>query len=99
MANQVSSIQDMVRYHLKVEPIVYKYISKHEESGIITEIYMVRSIKRDNQSYNVVNELHQWICDCPSFKYRSGIDSQGHCKHIRFVKFLLDEGVEIQVIQ
>lgn len=94
----ISSIVGMVKYHLEVEPIVFKYMSKDEKTGEITEIYMVKSITRPNASYNVVLDGDNWICDCKSFTFKSGLDSQGHCRHIRFVTFLLAEHVEIKVI-
>ena len=88
----------MVQYHLKVKAIVYKYISEDPESGKKEVIYMVKSITQDKESYNVVGDNDVWICDCPSYKYQSATDEHGHCKHIRFVKFLLDEHVEITII-
>lgn len=98
MTKQLAGIDVLVSYHLNKEPIVFKYISKSEETGDTIEIYMIKSITQDNQSYNVVQEGEKWICDCPSYKYRSGVNEQGHCKHIRFVTFLLNEKVEIAVI-
>ncbi len=94
----VASIAPMVEYHLKVKPIVYKYVGKDENTGESFEFFMVKSIKQDSKSYNVVNENDEWVCDCPSFKFRSGTDVHGHCKHIRLVRFLLDKKVEIEVI-
>lgn len=95
---RVTPIDKMVEYHLKVMPIVYKYIQKEKNTGKEIIIYMIKSISRENHSYNVVNEDGQWICDCPSYKYKSGTDSDGHCKHIRLIIFMLDNNVEIPVI-
>lgn len=88
----------MVEYHLKVKPIVYKYVGKDEKTGETFEFYMIQSIKQENQSYTVVYENDKWVCDCPSFKFQTGTDVHGHCKHIRLVRFLLDKKVEIKVI-
>ncbi len=87
------SIKDMVEYHLKKEPIVYIYNEKDK-----VPLYIVKSILRKNQSYNCVKENDVWYCDCHSFKYRSGVDPKGHCKHIRLILFLIENNVEIKEV-
>ena len=27
----------------------------------------------------------KWSCSCPSFQYKSGLDADGNCKHIRMM--------------
>jgi len=94
----MSGLEALVEYHLKKEPIVYKYVSENRDIGTVTEIYMIKSITQKFKSYNVVCENENWICDCPSYKFKTGVDSKGHCKHIKLVIFLIDEKVEIKVI-
>lgn len=98
MTNLVTGIADMVKHHLQVSPLVYRYKSETATAKQDQEMYIVKSIKRTNQSYIVVFENNQWACDCPSFKYHSGVDSSGNCKHIRLIIFLKSEHVEIKEI-
>lgn len=93
------NIVPMVKEHMGPKgPIVVAYKDVSEKTGEEQIIYMIKSISRPNQSYNVVKEAGKWFCDCPSFKYRSGVDKEGHCKHIVLVTFLLNENVEIPEI-
>lgn len=94
----VSSIEPMVKYHLQVAPIVYVDKLKNEVTGKLDTIYMIKSLKEEYASYNVICDEGKWICDCPSYKFQTGTDATGHCKHIRFVIFLLKEKVEIKSI-
>lgn len=85
MGNRVAEI---VEYHLTREKIIYR-IKEGED------LFIVRSIKRINESYIVIKENDKWSCDCHSFKYHSGTSPEGYCKHILSIIFLLQEGVEI----
>ena len=95
----MSKLTDLVRQHVGPKgPIVLLYKDKNEETGVTQEIYMIKSISRVNQSYNIVEDNGKWVCDCPSFKYRSGVDKDGHCKHCLLVSFLLSNHVNIEEI-
>jgi len=95
----LSKVSDMVEEHFSPRgPIVILYKDVNEESGKVTEIYMIKSITRKNHSYNVVFENGKWYCDCPAFKFRKGVDKEGHCKHCLLVIFLLDQKVVINEI-
>ena len=87
-------VAEMITYHLKKEKIVYKL--EENETEII---YMLKSIKRDSQTYNVVynKQYESWICDCPAFKFRRRLQKE-FCKHIEFIKVLLSEGIIIDSI-
>lgn len=89
----MNKVAEMIRIHMSGEKLVYKYI---DDNGKV--IYMLKSIKGVNQSYNVIFENDRWFCDCPAFKFKSGCDKDGYCKHIQFVRFLLDNDVEIEVV-
>jgi hypothetical protein len=88
----MSKVSELVEYHLKTEPIVYKYV---EGPNVI---YMIKSISGPNKSYNVVFENNQWSCDCQSFKFKCGVTKEGHCKHISLVTFLIQEKIKIKEI-
>jgi len=95
----MSKVSELVAEHLGPRgPIVLLYKDKNENTGQEKLIYMLKSITRKNQSYNVIEENSKWFCDCPSFKYRSGVDKEGNCKHILLVTFLLNEDVVINEI-
>lgn len=89
----MSKVSDMLDYHLKKEPIVYIIEQKENET-----IYMIKSIMRDSQTYNIVDEIvnnkHIWTCDCPAFKFRRKL-GRSTCKHIDFIQFLLNEKIVI----
>jgi len=87
-----AKVAELIRYHLKKEKIVYIL----EESDNST-IYMLKSIKRDSQTYNVVNENGTWTCDCPAFKYRRRFGKE-LCKHIDFIQVLIKEEIPIESI-
>ncbi len=95
----MSKVSEMVEEHFGPRgPIVILYKDKNEDTGHETKIYMIKSISRKNQSYNVVKDNLRWICDCPAFKYRKGVDKEGHCKHCLLVIFLLEKNVVINEI-
>ena len=95
----MSRVSDLVEEHLGPRgPIVLLYKDTSTESGKETLIYMVKSVSRSNQSYNVVQENGKWFCDCPSFKYRKSVDKDGHCKHCLLVIFLINQNVVISEI-
>ncbi len=94
----MSRVSDLVEYHLTKEKIVYKFIEKSEVTGKDEIMYQVKSIKEENQSYVVVCKNDIWYCDCPSFKYKTGTDANGNCKHIMLIIFLNDNKVEIEEI-
>lgn len=85
----------MVKQHVNVAPICYRNILE-EEGYERTTIYMIKSIERSDQSYNVTQDTEMsWTCDCPSFKYQTGTTDEGYCKHIVFVRFLLKNEMKI----
>ena len=95
----MSKVSELVAEHLGPRgPIVLLYLDKNEHGGEDKKIYMIKSISRKNQSYNVVKENEIWYCDCPAFKYRKGVDKDGNCKHCLLVSFLLSKDVVINEI-
>lgn len=91
----MSRVSDLVSEHVKRGPICYKHVHVNEVTKKEEIIYMIKSVSRPNQVYNIIYEGGQWYCDCPSFKYKSGTNTQGHCKHIQFVVFMIQKNVEI----
>ncbi len=87
-------VAQMIQHHAKKEKIVYVLEDNKDET-----IYMLKSIMRDSQTYNVVHDkvTKSWTCDCPAFKFRGRLKKE-FCKHIEFIKILLDEGVIIDSI-
>ncbi len=94
----VTPINKMVEHHLRVSPIVYRYKPDEADLKEGQEMFVVQSMKGENKSYIVMLENTEWSCDCPSFKFRSGVDQLGNCKHIRLIIFLKDNNVEIKEI-
>lgn len=94
----MSSFSKLVEHHLTKEKIVFKEITKSETSGKEQVHYQVKSITQKNQSYVVVYENDVWYCDCPSFKYKTGTDVNGNCKHIQLIIFLNANKVVIEII-
>ena len=90
----MSRVSDLVEYHLKKESIVY------EEKTDYGVLYYVKSIKRKNQVYVVEfnKNKSEWYCDCPSFKYRTGVSKEGYCKHVLFIRFLNDNSYEVKKV-
>jgi len=84
----LNRVAEIVEYHLTREKIIYR-INEGED------LFIVRSIRSKNESYMVIRENDKWSCDCHSFKYHSGTNELGQCKHILSIIFLLQEGVEI----
>jgi len=87
-------VAQMIKYHATKEKIVYRLEDNKDET-----IYMLKSIMRDSQTYNVVNDKvsKTWVCDCPAFKFRKRLNKE-FCKHIEFIKMLLAEEVTIDSI-
>ncbi len=87
-------VAQMIKYHATKEKIVYQLEDNKDET-----IYMLKSIMRDSQTYNVVYDkvTKSWTCDCPAFKFRGRLKKE-FCKHIEFIKILLDERIEIDSI-
>ena len=81
----------MIQYHLKKEKIVYTIEETSDEI-----IYMIKSILRESQTYNIVYNKHlgTWSCDCPAFKFRRRLGKE-ECKHIEFIKLLIEDNVPI----
>ena len=88
----------MVEYHFKVSPIVYEYAAEQANLTEGQRMFIIKSIKRDNESYNVLYDNSKWSCDCKSYKYKSGVTEEGYCKHIRLLVFFLKEGVVIPFV-
>ena len=90
----VVPIDAMVKRQLVGPEIVFIFREEGQR-----DIYMVQSMLRENQSYNCQqNEEKEWYCDCHSFKYRSGVNKEGHCKHIRLILFLIENNIKIKVL-
>lgn len=94
----MSSFSKLVEHHLTKEKIVFKEVTISETSGKEQVHYQVKSITQKNQSYVVLCEDDVWYCDCPSFKYKTGTDANGNCKHIQLIIFLIENKVEIKTI-
>lgn len=92
----MSKLEELVNHHLKVSKIVFKFTDISETTGKESIMYMIKSITRENHAYNVIFEAAYWSCNCPSYKYKKGTDDKGHCKHIEFVTFLLNNDVAIE---
>lgn len=90
----MSKVSILLDHHVNKEKIVYIITDDEDEV-----IYMIKSINRDSQVYNVVFEKHvnNWVCDCPAFKYRIRFN-KNKCKHIDFIEFLLKEQIKIESI-
>ena len=94
----MSSFSKLVEHHLTKEKIVFKEITISETTKKEQVHYQVKSITEENQSYVVVCEDDVWYCDCPSFKYKTGTDVNGNCKHINLIIFLNENNVVIETI-
>lgn len=94
----MSKLSKLVEYHLKTKHIVFKHIHKNEASDEEEITYIVNSITDQNTSYSIDCKNDLWSCDCSSFKYKTGVNTVGHCKHIQLVLFLIANKIEIEVI-
>ncbi len=88
----MSKISDLVEYHIKKEKICYKEVRSD------CTLYHMKSISRSNACYILEEKENKWYCDCKSFKYKTGTNEEGDCKHIIFVKFLKENNQEIESV-
>lgn len=92
-------VADMIKYHFTKEKIIYKLEESDKEI-----LYMIKSILRKNQTYNIVfdktvdpDKFNQWSCDCPANKFKRRFKKE-NCKHVDFIKVLNKENIEIETI-
>lgn len=94
----MTKLSQLVEHHLKKGKIVFKHIHKNEATSEEEVTYIVNSVNDKNTSYSIDQKEKLWSCDCSSFKYKTGVDTAGHCKHIQLVIFLIANKIEIEVI-
>ena len=87
--SQQSKISEIVEHHLTKEKVIFRI--KDEK-----EMFVIKSLMRKNESYFVIKENDKWDCDCKSFKFKTGTDANGNCKHILVIQILMQEGIEIE---
>lgn len=94
----MTKLSKLVEHHLSIAKIVFKHIHKDEATGKDVITYIVNSTNDNTISYSVSCDDEVWSCDCPSFKFQTGTDVDGNCKHIQLVIFLVKNDIEIEVI-
>lgn len=69
-------------------------IMNHMKYGVKSlttkEFYQVTYYSKDNPN----NE-----CDCPSYRYRTGVTENGYCKHLWSIETILKDGVKLLTLE
>ena len=76
-------VQQMLKHHLTVNNL----ITKVNDSD--SEYYMIKSIS-NGKTYTVELNSSNSKCDCGSFRYESGTNINGECKHIMFCRLAIE---------
>lgn len=83
-----SKVQVIVKAHRKLGDMIMK---------VDDDEYYVEGQK--DKKYSIKRVAGDWGCDCPSFKYKWGVDDvDGSCKHIRALKWMIESGEHIRSV-
>jgi len=85
LAGLENKVKAIVIAHRKLGDVVMEI-----ENGV----YYVEGQKDRKYTVKIVDRQ----CDCPSWVYRTGVDKDGNCKHIRVVEWMINSGDVIRSV-
>jgi predicted nucleic acid-binding Zn finger protein len=96
--NEIKSVYDPQLQHNKRLESAKKMLEKIDKDTVFADkksTFFAVKASKDNGYYSVKQNKENWICDCFDYVHYIEINPKHQCKHIIFIKLLVDKNQKI----